>query len=205
MPAFPELLILRHGETEWNLEGRMQGALDSPLTDRGRQQARAQNAVLRSLDLSGFGWFASPQPRALLTARIVAKGNRAPIAQDPRLREIGMGDWTGQQRRAIVAQFPHLFDGPNPLAFYDHAPAGEGLAALTARARAFLDDLDRPSVIITHGITSRVLRCLALGLPTGAFGALDGGQGIVYRVAPEGYSKLTPAGTEPQPIPQDFA
>ena len=85
MPDYPELLILRHGETEWNREGRMQGALDSPLTYVGRAQALAQGAALRAAGIGPVRWFSSPQGRALETARLAS--GEARVTADDRLRE----------------------------------------------------------------------------------------------------------------------
>jgi len=178
----PELLILRHGETEWNLEGRMQAALDSPLTKLGRSQAMRQNQLLRAHGVSDWAWFSSPQGRAQSTAGIAADGLTRDIATDTRLREIGMGDWTGLLRADIADQFPHLFE-TDGLSWYDHAPGGEGLIAVHTRCMDFLMQLSQPAVIVTHGITSRVLRCIALGLPVDAFDRLGGGQGVVYHLA----------------------
>ena len=94
----PALLILRHGETEWNRAGRMQGALDSPLTETGRAQARRQGVILRAFGIEGWRWVASPQGRAAQTAAIAAQGLDLEIATDDRLKEIGIGDWTGATR-----------------------------------------------------------------------------------------------------------
>ncbi len=186
--ALTEFLILRHGETEWNREGRMQGGLDSPLTGTGRAQAQRQNAILRDFGVTGWSWCASPQGRAMATAQIAADGLTTEIVPDARLREIGMGNWSGLRRSEIAEQVPHLFE-TDGLGWYDHAPDGEGLVALEQRAKAFLKDLKGPTVIVTHGITSRVLRCIAQGLPVEAFETLGGGQGVVYHIR-EGESRL---------------
>ncbi|WP_299041339.1 histidine phosphatase family protein [uncultured Tateyamaria sp.] len=180
---YPDLLILRHGETEWNREGRMQGEADSPLTDTGRAQAAAQGRLLAGVDLAGWQMWTSPLGRCLETARI-ALGDQARFArQDRRLIEITLGDWTGRTRMQIAAQVPHLFDQDHGMAWYDHAPGGEGLAGLHARTGAFLAALDAPAVIVTHGITSRMLRCHYLGLEPDAFAELPGGQGVIYHMS----------------------
>ncbi len=186
--SFPELLVLRHGETEWNLAERLQGGLDSPLTETGHAQARRQNEILHAFDPVGWDWFSSPQGRAMATAEIAAQGRDVPIIPEPRLREIGMGDWSGAVRSDLVAEFPHLFE-TDGLGWYDHAPGGEGLLALEQRVAAFLSTLTRPSVLVTHGITSRMIRSLAQGLPGEAFETVGGGQGVVYHLR-DGKSRL---------------
>lgn len=177
--SFPPLLILRHGETEWNVEGRLQGGLDSALTETGRAQAAQQARILETQDCDSWDWISSPQGRACATARIAGAGRA--FQTDPRLAEIAMGDWSGQLRDELRAQHPALFESDD-MGWYDHAPNGEGLSALATRVQDFLNQLRAPSVLITHGITSRVLRCLATGLPYEAFETVGGGQGVVYRV-----------------------
>ncbi|GHF53413.1 histidine phosphatase family protein [Seohaeicola zhoushanensis] len=182
MTAFPELLVLRHGETGWNREGRMQGSLDSELTELGQAQARMQNAILRRAGVAGFDWFVSPRGRTVQTARIASEGLGAELNIEPRLAEIDMGLWTGRLHDEIAAEAPELFDPAAPLAFYHAIPGGERLPEVHDRLAAFLAELRRPAVVVTHGIASRLLRCIALGLPWQAFETLEGGQGVVYRV-----------------------
>lgn len=199
MQRYPELLILRHGETEWNREGRMQGSLDSPLTPLGRAQAETQNRILRRWGVEAFDWFVSPRGRTRETARIASGGLGTDLREDTRLAEIDMGRWTGRLREEIAAEAPHLFaEDMRPLDFYRSIPGGESLESLHARLAAFLAGLNAPAVIVTHGIASRILRCAALGLPWDLFDTLDGGQGVVYRLAPGRYEKLTEDGAQPQ-------
>lgn len=199
MSACPELLILRHGETEWNLAGRMQGRLDSTLTGRGRAQAAAQGRILSREGAGALDWFVSPRGRTMETARIASEGLGVTLREDPRLVEIDMGDWTGRLRDEIAAEAPHLFhEEASELAFYRAIPGGETLEAMEARLAAFLADLRRPAVIVTHGVASRLLRCIALGLPGDLFDRLGGGQGVVYRLAPGRYEKLTEGGAVAQ-------
>ncbi|WP_322893541.1 MULTISPECIES: histidine phosphatase family protein [unclassified Yoonia] len=175
---FPELYILRHGETEWNAENRMQGALNSPLTAKGEADAARQGAILATRDLTGFQFWCSPQGRAIQTAGIALARIAQDIHTDDRLREIKVGDWSGLLRDTLP-----LPDGPDPYALqYDMAPNGEGFAALEVRARAFLADLKGPAVLITHGITSRVLRRIVIGDAATAEVTPHGGQGCVYHL-----------------------
>ena len=181
--SFPPIYVMRHGETEWNAEGRFQGALNSPLTEQGRAQARAQGEVLAALDLEEFDIRVSPQGRAFETAAI-ALAHRVPFLRtDDRLREIGVGSWAGQRRDQMTPPGIVLEDTPDgPLALYEHAPGGEGFAALRARCADFLSDLTGPTLCVTHGITSRMLRAVAMGRPSAVLGDLPGGQGVVHVV-----------------------
>ena len=170
-----DLYLMRHGQTVWNAQGRMQGWLDSPLTELGRRQAEWQAALVA--DVTGAARYASPLGRAQQTAAIVFGG--AEVISDDRLREIDVGDFSGHCYPDLVAAHPHLFGGGR-LAWYDRAPGGEGLAALRARAEAFLADLTGPALIVTHGITLRMLRLVALGRPDTLLEDMSVEQGAVH-------------------------
>ncbi|PVA06103.1 histidine phosphatase family protein [Thalassorhabdomicrobium marinisediminis] len=175
--TFPELYILRHGETLWNAEDRMQGWLNSPLTPKGLEHARRQGAILAERDLEGFAFWCSPAGRAIQTAGLACPMAEA-IHTDVRLREIGVGDWAGRLRHELPPG-----EGPDPyLAQYDMAPGGEGTAAVRARVEAFLAELQGPAVIVTHGITSRMLRATVIGDQVLDSPSPNGGQGGVYHL-----------------------
>jgi probable phosphoglycerate mutase len=180
--TFPSLYVLRHGQTLWNAEHRIQGSLDSALTDLGRTQAHDQNDILRGLDLHGYRAVSSPQGRALETARLALDGVLPDFETDARLREIGVGDWEGRRRDDIDPATVVDESEENALYLYESAPGGEGFAALRARCEAFLSALNCPSVLVTHGITSRMLRLVVLGLDTQEIGTLPGGQGVVFHL-----------------------
>ena len=188
------LLILRHGETEWNREGRLQGALDSPLTDLGRAQAARQGRLLRDFGVTGWAWRVSPKDRAMETARIASEGLGVDLSEDLRLVEIDVGAWTGLRRDDLVEENPQFFEMMDEMLWYDHAPGGEGLIAVAKRAEQFLSDLDGPTIVVPHGITSRILRCLALGLDPMRFAERPGRQGVVYHVE-RGVQICLPEGT----------
>ncbi len=174
----PELYILRHGETEWNAENRMQGELNSPLTPKGEMDAAHQGEILRTRDLAGFAFISSPQGRAFQTAGIALARIASHIRTDDRLREIGVGDWSGRLRDELP-----MPEGKDPfMAQYEVAPNGEGFALLEQRCRAFLAELTGPAVLVTHGITSRMLRSLIIGQGALAVPTIHGGQGCVYHL-----------------------
>ncbi|SFA39464.1 probable phosphoglycerate mutase [Paracoccus halophilus] len=154
----------------------MQGRSDSPLTPLGRQQARRQAQLARGIDAARF---ASPAGRAVETARIVF-GDQD-FRQDARLHEIDIGDFTGRFRSDLRAERPDLFR-QGGLGWYDHAPGGEGFAGLEARVRDFLNDLEGPALIVTHGITLRMLRLIAMDLPLSRLEEMPVAQGAVHRV-----------------------
>lgn len=189
----PDLYLMRHGQTAWNAEGRMQGRLDSPLTDLGRQQARAQAGLLTGLD-GDLLRISSPQGRAVASARIVFGGR--PFATDPRLAEIDIGAFSGQLIADLRRRHPAIFLGDR-LAWYDRAPGGEHFAGLRARVAAFLDDLPGPAIIVTHGITLRMLRLVATGGPISALGDLPVQQGAVHVLRAGRHETWLPEGVAP--------
>jgi probable phosphoglycerate mutase len=179
MRDLPEFYVLRHGETEWNVAGRFQGGLDSALTPRGAAQANAMGQALARLGVTTtHRWISSPAPRAIRTAEL-ARG-APPDALDPRLTEIGMGDWSGLTRTDIDTRWPGPPD-EDLMSFYARVPGGEQLAAVARRITALLTALDGPAVLVTHGITSRFLRGAVLGLPPQSLGTLPGGHGVIFR------------------------
>ena len=174
----PELYILRHGETRWNAENRMQGELNSPLTDKGIAHAVRQGEILAQLDLTGFRFLCSPQGRAFQTAGIALAGIADHIHTDARLREIGVGDWSGRLRDELP-----MPKGKDPfMAQYEIAPNGEGFARVKDRCRALIADLAGPTLLVTHGITSMMIRGLVVGEKAHAKRTTHGGQGCVYHL-----------------------
>jgi len=176
--TYPELYILRHGETVWNAEGRMQGWSNAPLTPAGEKQAVRQGEILRCQDLTGFRFYTSPLGRSVQTAAIALSKLATEIHTDTRLREIGVGDWAGLLRRDLP-----MPSGSNSfMAQYEMAPNGEGFEKLKARCQGFLDDLQGPAVLVTHGVTSAILRGLVIGDAAYRDASPHAGQGAVYHV-----------------------
>lgn len=191
--TYPEIFVLRHGQTEWNREGRHQGRKDSPLTSLGRDQAAQQGRILRSVGLSdaSVACFCSPQGRAAATADIALSAIAATAIRDDRLMEINFGQWEGLTLDDIDAHWPGTTDAePDPFLWSFCAIGGERFDDMAARCASFLGTLTRPTVIITHGITSRVLRGLWLGLDVSEMSDLGGGQGCVYHLRDGAQNRL---------------
>ncbi|MGC9367954.1 MAG: histidine phosphatase family protein [Paracoccaceae bacterium] len=175
---------MRHGETEWNRAGRIQGQLDSDLTALGRQQARRQADIINRLSprSGGFDLVSSPLGRTRKTAEI-AFGGRF-FDTDPRLMEINCGTWEGLTHAERTARDPALAAScTRDLDLYLNAPGGEGLRALQERLRDFLAHLTRPTVIVSHKVSLIALRGLITGLPEDRLYELSSTQGTVIRVA----------------------
>jgi broad specificity phosphatase PhoE len=144
-----------------------------------RAQALRQGQILGSVDLRGYAFLTSPQDRATQTAAIALARWGADLHIEPRLREIGVGDWAGR----ILADLCHETGSDDPLAVYEKAPGGEGFVSLEQRCRAFLACLRGPAVLVTHGITSRMIRAIATGAGRAGMADIGCGQGVVYHVA----------------------
>lgn len=194
MPDYPELFVLRHGQTEWNAAGRHQGRLDSPLTSLGREQAAAQGRLLAGAGLSnGIACLTSPSGRTMATARIALAAIGCQATPDARLMEIGFGRWEGLTALDIDMEWPDNRLGVDMFDWHFTSPEGEDFDAVRSRARSVLDDLKGPTVIVSHGITSRVLRGLWLGLDRKDMMDVGGGQGVVYHLKDGKQTKLSEA------------
>ena len=190
---YPELWVLRHGETTWNVEGRLQGHLDSPLTPIGINQAKAQGRILAPILPQNVDIRVSPSGRAWRTAELALGDFGHPLVADPRLLEIGLGAWQGHLIGEISAAPADPDADPHLWKF--NAPGGERLTDMQARLHALLADLKGPTVLVTHGVTSRMLRCIVLGMAPEQLSEVPGGQGIVHHIR-EGRAKvLSPTGT----------
>jgi probable phosphoglycerate mutase len=182
MPKFPDLFILRHGQTEWNLLKKYQGQMDSPLTKLGQAQAALQGEILQK-HLAGRSLpaYASPLRRAAHTAELALLPLEQQARHDSRLKEVGFGEWEGKTYVEVFGA-DDIDRAKNRFERYFSSPGGESYQDIASRCRAFLDDLEGESIVITHGITSRILRGIWLRLTPEAMLDLPIGQGCVYHL-----------------------
>ena len=184
----PCILLVRHGETEWNLQQRYQGGSDSRLTGKGVAQAHATGRLLSALpDAASARMVASPLGRARRTAEII-RGHlpAAPeLHLDDRLRELSLGSWDGLTYREIATRAPGVFEGEGRHEWYFHALDGERYEDFTARLGEWLHASDEVGflVVVTHGIVTRVLRGLYAKLPREAALMLPVPQDKVFRLS----------------------
>jgi probable phosphoglycerate mutase len=154
------LLLVRHGQSEWNADGRWQGQADPPLTDLGRAQARAAARALGALDAV----FASDLQRAAETAAIIAESiGIGPVIVDPGLRERDAGAWSGLTRDQIREQFPgylpedrHVTFAPDRERRLQRPPGwetDEDLLRRVLEAVARMQEVvgDGDGLVVTHG------------------------------------------------------
>lgn len=190
------ILLVRHGETEWNLERRIQGRFDSPLTRRGVAQAEAIGRLVGNLpDAASARIVASPLGRATRTADIIAR--RLPARPEPaiddRLREISAGSWDGLTFGEIELLAPGIFDGEGRSEWYFRAPGGETYEGFAGRIAEWLSEIGSIPLMIavTHGVVSRVLRGLYANLPREVALSLPVPQDKVFRLSGGAIKELT--------------
>ncbi|MBW8812171.1 MAG: histidine phosphatase family protein [Caulobacterales bacterium] len=180
------ILLLRHGETFWNRERRIQGRMESDLTPLGERQARAMAGLVADLVRREDGeWrlVASPLGRAQRTAAMVAEAAGLTVETDARLAEIHCGAWEGRLRDEIAQHHPERFANRE---WFFGAPGGETFDDVTARARDWLASLEpepgRRVVAVSHGVWGRLLRGAYAGLDRQATLDQDVPQDAVFRL-----------------------
>jgi len=186
----PVLFYIRHGETDWNLEGRLQGWHDPALNALGRRQAAVCAEILRDLikrdgkSPADYGYVASPLQRARQTAEIM-RGTlglaRDDYRVDPRLREIGFGEWEGLTFRDVRARAPQALAARERDKWTFVPPGGESYAQVALRVREWYEALPGDTVVVAHGGTARALIGVLGIAPPARAPSFDIGQGIVYR------------------------
>ncbi len=184
------IYLVRHGETEWNREGRVQGHLDSPLTPLGKDQARRASLTLAAL-LEGeppFVLLASPLGRAAASAALIAEGLGHQLADqrvDDLLKEVSWGRWEGLTRPEIAAREPELWRWREADPWQRPPPDGESHAMLAERVRSWLDKVEQlPRLIVVgHGAWGRALRGVYQRLAPAEAMALDEPQDALFRLA----------------------
>jgi broad specificity phosphatase PhoE len=188
----PVLYYVRHGETDFNVEGRLQGRRDVPLNARGCEQAAACGEILRDLfaredrKAADFAYVASPLRRARSTMEVL-RGNLGldPYSYviDDRLMEISYGEWEGLTLPEIDARMPGML-GKRAQDKWDFAPpGGESYRALTARIGEWYDALTQATVVAAHGGGVRALIALFGLLPRDEATHAQIEQGVVYAFA----------------------
>lgn len=191
----PPFLFIRHGETDWNADGRLQGGRDIPLNARGRAQAAAAGRRLGEV-LRADGrrpadarFVVSPLGRTRDTAERVRTAIGLPpggYAVDDRLQELSFGLWEGMTWREVNARDPLEVKARHRDKWRFVPPGGESYEQLAGRVRAWVESVTPDLVVVSHGGVARVLMVLAGGLSTLAAPEADILQGRVLGFADGG-------------------
>jgi broad specificity phosphatase PhoE len=185
----PVTYYIRHGETDWNVAGRLQGRHDVPLNMRGQAQARHCGAILRDLfarngrNPADFDYVSSPLGRARETMELA----RAPLGLpadgyriEPRLAEISFGAWEGFTIAQLHARDPQRIAAREHDKWHFVPPGGESYETVCARMREWYGCLTRDTVAVAHGGTARgLIAHLGIAKPAAA-PLVDIAQGVVY-------------------------
>jgi len=176
------LYLLRHGETSWNREQRLQGITDVSLNDFGVRQSRRLVRWFQKTKIAAV--VTSPLRRARQTADLLCQSAPRPVLVDDRLREIDHGPWTGWKTSHVERRMPVEFATwrfcPDRL----RLPASETLEAVYRRSSAVLSELVAANIsgnvlIVSHGVTNALLVCAALGAPLSGICRFAQGNGCV--------------------------
>jgi probable phosphoglycerate mutase len=180
------ILLVRHGETLWNRERRIQGHSESDLTPLGVRQAEAMAGLVADLvrrDDSDWRLVASPIGRAQRTADAIARATGLAVDTDARLAEIRCGEWEGLLREDVARLHPERFASGE---WFFGAPGGETFEDVMDRARRWLAELspepDRRVIAVSHGVLGRMVRGAYAGLDREATLRQDVPQDAIYRL-----------------------
>ena len=199
----PLLYYIRHGETDWNAEGRVQGTRDIPLNQKGMGQASAAGAILRDVlkktgrAAADFDFVSSPLTRARHTMDLLRAALGLPshgYRLDHSLREIAYGEWEGMTFAEMAKHSPAHYALRLKDRWATPAPAGESYAQVGERLAAWYGALNVDTVAVAHGGTMRALMTYLGHLEQQAASDTPIAQGVVYVFENNKLHKFTASG-----------
>ncbi|ENY6496103.1 histidine phosphatase family protein [Vibrio parahaemolyticus] len=161
------IFVLRHGETEFNADKKLQGHCNSSLTSKGSDQARRVGTTLKQyVENRPFRVYSSTLGRALQTSQIVCEElnySYENLNKEPRLKEFSLGEWEQRTIHSLEQEIPNLLAQND---WYLQAPNCETYESVRERLSSWLSDVthDEDIVVVSHGLTGIVLRGLLLGM-----------------------------------------
>ncbi len=186
---YPLVYILRHGQTQWNAERRLQGQADTDINAVGREQAARNGRRLAALigKGDGFDFVASPMRRTRETMELMREAmglDPSGYRTDPRLVEISFGDWQGFTFAELEERAPGSTDGRRA-SKWDFQPPGKGAESyemLLERIKPWFAELRQPTVCVTHGGVIRCFFRFVAGLSKQEAASLDVPQDRLLRL-----------------------
>jgi broad specificity phosphatase PhoE len=192
----PRLLLVRHGETDWNRQGRFQGQIDFPLNSNGRSQAEAAARFLESVSLQRAYTSSMARPRQTAEA-ILASHPGVPLTSVPALVEIGHGQWEGRLEQEIAASWPQLLADWKRAPHTVQMPEGENLQQVWDRSlqgwQRIVAGLDpaETALVVAHDAVNKTILCALLGLgPADIWAVKQGNGGVTVIDYPQGAEGL---------------
>mgnify|MGYP005906175719 CR=1 FL=1 len=166
------IILLRHGETTWNIEGRYQGQEDTPLSEKGKLQGRQAAFALKNIPIDRA--FSSPLSRSFETCRMAADYHHLTVTKDARLTEISHGLWEGIHADEIEKRYPEEFHLWHSHPEKVHMPEGESLEDVRKRVREAFDEYaaryDGETLLVAaHDAVNKAIICDLLGLSQSHF------------------------------------
>ncbi|MBN9061077.1 MAG: histidine phosphatase family protein [Rhizobiales bacterium 65-9] len=166
----PRIYFIRHGETDWNAEGRLQGQRDIPLNDLGRVQAHEAGAKLKATVplIEDCEFLCSPMLRTRETMEIARRAmglHGVGYRLEDRLKELTFGEWEGSIWSEVKARDPIGAKARTRDKWNFAPPGGESYAMLAERVRPVIDGLTRDTVMVSHGGVARALMAMIGGVP----------------------------------------
>ncbi|MBV1701578.1 MAG: phosphoglycerate mutase family protein [Hyphomicrobiales bacterium] len=161
------LIFLRHGQTDWNVEERLQGQRDIPLNGIGRDQAASAGRSCKPWLESDLNFLCSPLQRTRETMTIARQAmglQPSPFATDDRLKEISFGDWEGMTWGEIEKADPARANARDADKWGYAPPGGESYVMLAERIKPVLAELSADTLIVSHGGVARALMALIGGV-----------------------------------------
>jgi 2,3-bisphosphoglycerate-dependent phosphoglycerate mutase len=162
------LLLVRHGQSTWNHEHRIQGQLDPPLSEAGRRQAERLGRRLVGRQFSGF--YSSDLARAIETSMVIGEAIGIEPTPMSELREIYLGEWEGLNTDDLALRFPQAWASWTKEPNWDLVPGGEGSAQFEARVDGAVDSIFKRHeqgdvLVVTHGGVIQIALHRVVGRP----------------------------------------
>ncbi|MGH1406819.1 MAG: histidine phosphatase family protein [Rhodomicrobiaceae bacterium] len=205
--SMPQLYLLRHGETDWNVKKRLQGRTDTSLNDAGRAQALRhgvqlklelaqffQSSSLKNIhlqnELKAWSFVSSPLKRCRETMEIVLSALELPSHSydiDDRLLEISFGEWEGKSWVELRDETPKLVEARFKNPWDVSGPQGETYTELRSRVLSWYEDLSVNTIAVTHSGPSRIVRSAVSNLPEDQVLSLESPQDRFIKVYTDGF------------------
>ena len=172
--AITRFILVRHGETTWNKEGRYQGQIDTPLTPFGREQGQLAAKALKAVPIDAC--YASPLSRAVDTAMMCVAAHGLPVNTDERLLEIHHGEWEGMLSDDVGKTYPELLDQwkTSVVGVTMPGPGGEDITTVRDRSMAVFRELadrhkEQTVLVVAHDAVNKAVLCDILDIDLSHF------------------------------------
>lgn len=164
-----KLIFIRHGQTDWNVQGKIQGSYDSELNDTGIKQAMSLSEKLLNLNYKFSKIYSSPQKRALKTAEILSKSSNVDYISVKDLQEMNMGKWEGLSWKEVEKIYPNEYKEWYLNRRYTKTPDGESYQDMLERVlkaiHKIINENNEDVVIVSHSAVIMCLQCYVTNTP----------------------------------------